>query len=91
LPGGLHAQGTRGFRLKQGFRPKTVSFRYPMTPDCSRANPVRFGSRFENDATRLRAGPFDTGRTRPAATLDGAELRTRLLRTIVFAQQVTSA
>ena len=59
-----------------------------MTPDSSRANPVRFGSRGEKDATRLHAGPFDTGRTRSAATLDGAELRTRLLRTIAFAQQV---
>src|SRR6266478_3475436 len=42
--------------------------------NCSCANPIRHGSRFEKDATRLHAEPLDTGRTRSAAALDGAEL-----------------
>jgi hypothetical protein len=59
-----------------------------MTPDSGRANPVRFGSRVETDATRLHAGPFDTGRTRSGVALDGAELPHYFRTTIAFAQQL---
>jgi hypothetical protein len=56
-------------------------------PDCSRANPIRLGSRFDKDATQLRAEPFDTGRTRSAVELDGTELPHYFRTTIAFAQQ----
>jgi hypothetical protein len=43
--------------------------------------------RFDNDATQLRAEPFDTGRTRSALRLDGPELPHDFRTTIAFAQQ----
>jgi hypothetical protein len=61
-----------------------------MRPDCSRANPIRLGSRFDKDATQLRAEPFDTGRTRSALRLDGPELPHYFRTTIAFAQQFTA-
>jgi hypothetical protein len=39
-------------------------------------------------ATRLRAGPFDTGRTRSGVELDGAELQQHFRAIVAFAQQL---